>query len=187
MVTAKSGISFIELYPEGREFCETWIDYQDREVSPEGLPRQINLSESEVRNKLPSNQQKLKLKLEIHSHGQGKYVVEDLSQVFQKVKIGRGQVGFGAQFGFVGPKYGESRMDGSQPQEIILFSAIQQTRLLTSLKVYHGFALDGIEFVYEDGDTQLFGNRGGKSGGSEVILGRILGFSVVHSANNEKM
>ena len=32
------------------------------------------------------------------------------------------------------------------------------------------YALDGIEFVYEDGHGELFGQRGGRPGGSEFPL-----------------
>jgi hypothetical protein len=51
------------------------------------------------------------------------------------------------------------------------------------VKIYHGFALDGIEFVYEDSTSQLFGKRGGKPGGSEFNLDtrrgeHIIGFQV---------
>ena len=33
-----------------------------------------------------------------------------------------------------------------------------------------GYALDGIEFCYEDATSQLFGKRGGKPGGDEFVL-----------------
>ena len=49
-----------------------------------------------------------------------------------------------------------------------------QTKLLTCIKVYHGFALDGIEFLYEDSTSQLFGKRGGGPGGSEFRFGALL-------------
>jgi len=61
-------------------------------------------------------------------------------------------------------------MEGSQPQEVVFDSAIQQTKLLTQVRVYHGFALDGMEFVYEDSTSQLFGKRSEKSGPSEFNL-----------------
>jgi hypothetical protein len=43
---------------------------------------------------------------------------------------------------------------------------------MIQVRVYHGFALDGIEFFYEDATSQLFGKRGGKPGGSEFNLGQ---------------
>ena len=52
-----------------------------------------------------------------------------------------------------------------------------QTKLLTSIKVYHGFALDGLEFLYEDSTSQVFGKRGGQPGGSEFMFGKLKAFA----------
>ncbi|KAJ8607583.1 hypothetical protein MRB53_040214 [Persea americana] len=41
---------------------------------------------------------------------------------------------------------------------------------MRSIKVYHGVALDGLEFCYEGGRSELFGKRGGKDGGDEFLL-----------------
>jgi hypothetical protein len=57
-------------------------------------------------------------------------------------------------------------------EEVILDCAFKPTKLLTSVKVYHGYALDGVEFCYEDRTSQLFGKRGGKPGGDEFVLGK---------------
>ncbi|KAJ5020726.1 putative peptidase family-domain-containing protein [Bipolaris maydis] len=46
-------------------------------------------------------------------------------------------------------------------KKVILDYVHIQTKLLLRIKVYHGYAVDGLEFVYEDTDTQLFGKRGG--------------------------
>ena len=75
--------------------------------------------------------------------------------------------------GFKSKKLGHSQMKDSKPEQVILESTTLQTKLLTSVKVYSGFALDGIEFRYEDGKTQLFGRRGGKPGGDEFFLGEV--------------
>ena len=50
-------------------------------------------------------------------------------------------------------------------------SALHQTKLMVQIRVYHGFALDGIEFFYEDSTSQILGKRGGKPGGSDFNLG----------------
>jgi hypothetical protein len=63
-------------------------------------------------------------------------------------------------------------LHGSEPHEIIFESALKRTKVLTHVKVYHGLAVDGLEFVYEDSSTQLFGKRGGTNGGSEFALGK---------------
>jgi len=77
---------------------------------------------------------------------------------------------FDSRTGFRGKKLGRSQLEGSSPVEVILESTHLQTKLLTSVKVYSGYALDGIEFCYEDGHSQLFGKRGGKPGGDEFFL-----------------
>jgi hypothetical protein len=63
-------------------------------------------------------------------------------------------------------------MEGSEPEQVLLECAFIKTKLLTSIKVYHGSAVDGVEFCYEDMTSQLFGKRGGKPGGDEFVLGR---------------
>jgi len=37
--------------------------------------------------------------------------------------------------------------------------------VLSKVVVYHGSAVDGMEFVYDDDSRQLFGKKGGKPGG----------------------
>ena len=160
MITAKSGISFIELFPEGKELCETWMEYTNRE---EGLPRQITLSEGELRGRLPPELRQKKLKIKIFSRGQTEHEIEDISKAAVKVKMPRGQIAF------KGPQYGFSRTEGSKPQEILLDWALDQTKLLRVIRVYHAMAIDGIEFIYEDSTTQLFGKTGGQP--SEFALG----------------
>jgi hypothetical protein len=112
------------------------------------------------------------MKLSIKSCAGGSHEVEDFSLLTSKVsrlKLPNGQLAFRSS------KLGLSQMEGSRPEEMIFNSAIQQTKLLTQVRVYHGFALDGIELVYEDSTSQLFGKRGGKEGGSEFNLGEFYG------------
>ena len=163
LVTAKSGISFIEIIPEGAGPCEHWTEFKE---GPDGYPRQIMLTETELRSRLPPDTKQKKLRLEIFSHGRGRYTVEDVKGALAKVKMPRGQLGF------LGPKYGESRMEDSQAQEVLLPHAYEQKKVLTSIKVYHGSALDGLEFFYEDRSSLLFGKKGGQGEGSEFPFGK---------------
>ena len=168
LVTAGSGVAFIELRPEGENFCKTWIDYYTNGDTASVLQRQVLLTENDLRSRLPEKLQKKKLRVEIHSAGGGKHVVEDISQLTSKkalVKMPKGQTGFR------GSKIGESRMEGSKPEEIILRNSVDLTKVLMSIKVYHGQAFDGMEFFYEDLSSQLFGKRGGT--GSEFLLGEL--------------
>ena len=172
LVTAATGVAFIEIFTEGDDICHTWIDYVTGDGSAtNGPPRQIMFTDSDLRGRLPEDKKNKKLKLEIHSIGQGKHAVEDLSQLVSKASVVKLP---NSQLGFRGSKLGASNQEGSRPEEVVLQSALVQTKLLTSIKVYHGFALDGMEFKYEDSTSQLFGKRGGNPGGSEFMFGKFL-------------
>ena len=73
-------------------------------------------------------------------------------------------------------------MENTQSHEFVFTSSIHQNRVLSRVVFYHGFALDGLEFVYDDNESQLFGKRGGKPGGDSFEMGTspsLLGFSAV--------
>ena len=150
LVTAKSGISFIEIRPEGEQFCDTWIEYAEGQ---EGYPKHVLLTETDIRNRLPPDLKQRKLKLEIFSHGRGKYIVEDVSNAMIKMKMPKGQTGF------LGPKFGHGNQPGTRAQQLFLPHVLDQKKLLLAIKVYHGFALDGLEFVYEDRSSVRFGEK----------------------------
>ncbi|KAL1982447.1 hypothetical protein VTN96DRAFT_1294 [Rasamsonia emersonii] len=180
LITASSGVAFIEIYAEGDETCHSFIEFVNAESPNSGVPRQVTVTESELRQQLPAEKQKKKVRLEIFSGGLGSHTVPDLSSLRSKqslVKLPKGQTGYkGSMLGF-------SQLEGSQPEQVILESAFIQTKLLTSIKVYHGEALDGLEFCYEDATSQLFGKRGGKPGGDEFVFDtrrgeNLLGFYV---------
>lgn len=168
MVTAATGVAFIEVFVENDAICRTFLEYINSDASNGGIPRQVMLTEGEIRQRLPEDKKNKKVKIEIHSGGLGTHTVEDISSLRSKsvtVKLPNGQIGFR------GGKLGHSNLEGSQPEELFLESAFIQTKLLTSIRVYHGLGLDGIEFCYEDSTSQLFGKRGGKPGGSEFLFG----------------
>jgi hypothetical protein len=169
LVTASSGIAFMELYKEGDDFCHDFIEYLNTENSSNGLPKQITITESELRQKAFGNEKekKKKIRLVIYSGALGSYTVEDVGLLKSKnsiVKLPKSQTGYKSGI------LGQSSMEGSEPEQLLLESAFVMSKLLTSIKVYHGSALDGIEFCYEDMTSQLFGKRGGKLGGDEFVL-----------------
>ncbi|MCJ1224161.1 hypothetical protein MMC12_000805 [Toensbergia leucococca] len=168
MITAATGIAFIEIFTNEDDICHTWIEYINGDANISGgPPRQIMLTESDLKARLPEDKRNKKIKLDIHSAGQGNHIVENFSQLKSKasvVKLPNGQLGFR------GSKLGFSQQEGSRPEEVIIQSTFIQTKLLTSIKIYHGFALDGLEFLFEDSTSQLFGKRGGQAGGSEFSL-----------------
>jgi hypothetical protein len=159
IATSKSGLAWVEIYPEGDDVCHHWIEWPE---SDGVYPRQVPLVESELRSGLPKDKREKRLKLEIFSAGGGKHVVEDFSTLANP-KLARVKLPGGGRdrWGYRGSKLGYSQMQGSQPQEVILESAYIQTKLLLCIRVYHGLALDGVEFIYEDNTSQLFGKRGG--------------------------
>ncbi|KZF21923.1 putative zinc metallo proteinase [Xylona heveae TC161] len=168
IATAATGVAFIEVFGEGDDICHSFIEFGESNGNGSGgLPKQVNLAEPDLRGRLPDDKRNKRLKLVLHSAAQGSHTVEDFGQLISKtslLKLPNGQTGFR------GGKLGFSQMEGSQKEEVILESALLQTKLLVQVKVYHGFAVDGIEFVYEDFTSQLFGKRGGKPGGSEFSL-----------------
>uniref|UniRef100_A0A093VDQ5 Putative zinc metalloproteinase n=2 Tax=Talaromyces marneffei PM1 TaxID=1077442 RepID=A0A093VDQ5_TALMA len=180
LLTAASGVAYLELYTEGDDLCRHHLEFINNESPNSGIPKQVAITETELRNLLPPDQQKRKIRVEIFSGNLGTYTIDDLGVFKSKksiVKLPKGQMGFRSS------KLGASQLEGSEPQEIILDSVFIQKKLLTSIKVYHGYALDGLEFCYEDATSQLFGKRGGKPGGDEFVFDtrrgeHLLGFYV---------
>lgn len=156
IATSKSGVAWLELFPEGDDVCHTWREFPEVDGQ---YPRQVPLDENALRALLPKEKQKSKLKIEIFSAGGGSHVIEDFSQLANQ-KLARVKLPDG-RWGYRGSKLGYSQMQGSEPQEMILESAFIQTKLLLTIRVHHGNAVDGLEFMYEDATSQLFGKRGG--------------------------
>lgn len=162
------GIHFVEIFASGDDTCHSWIEYSNVDGLSISPPRQVVLTEDDLLSRLAQDKKQKKLKLSIHSIGQGSHTVDDFLQLKSKssvVKMPNGQMAFKSS------QLGTSQQVGSRPEQIILESAVKQTKLLTSIRIYHGFALDGIEFFYEDSTSQLFGKRGGQVGGSDFMLG----------------
>jgi hypothetical protein len=175
IATSKSGIAWIELYTEGDDVCRYWREFPEVDGQ---YPRQVALDDAALRGDL-KDKQKSKLKVEVFSAGGGSHVIEDFSHLSNQ-KLARVKLP-GGRWGYRSSKLGYSQMEGSQPQEIILDSAHISTKLLLSLKVWHGFAIDGLEFFYEDMESQLFGKRGGTSTDFALDTRRgelLLGFSL---------
>lgn len=170
LFTATSGVAFIELYAEGDDVCHGFIEYVNTESSSNGLPKQVTVTENELRQRLAGSdkdKKKKKLKLNVVSGALGSYTVDDIGSLGSKLSLVKLPK---SQSGYKSGKLGFSQMEGSQPEQLLLDCAFVSTKLLTSVKVYHGLALDGLEFFYEDATSQLFGKRGGKPGGDEFVF-----------------
>jgi hypothetical protein len=154
IATSKSGIAWVELYTEGDDICHYWKRWPEHEGQ---YPRQVALNEQELRDLMPKEKSRSKLKVQVFSAGGADHTVEDLAELSNqdsRVHLPDGR------WGFRGSKLGSSQMEGSQPHEIIFESALS-TKLLVAIRVYAGASVDGLEFVYEDSSTQVFGKRGG--------------------------
>lgn len=164
LAVAATGISFVELYGEGDDVCRSWIEYPTDQGPPS---RQVNLNEQDLRARLPEHKRKGKLRLSIKSHGGGSMDIDDFKTFTSKestIKLPNGKTAFTSQ------QLGSSKMDGSQPQQV-LFTTSKQVRILSKVNVYHGSAVDGLEFMFDDGSCELFGKKGGKQGGDSFELG----------------
>ena len=168
LVTSPSGVSFIEIYTEGDDICHSWFEYLNGDGIGGGPPKQVVLTETDIRSRVGEDKKTKKFRIKVFSAGGGEHTVEDFGKLKSKdsvVKLRNGQLGFR------GSKLGQSSQRGSQPEELVLHGATIQTKLLRSIRVFHGFAVDGMEFCYEDSTSQMFGKRGGKPGGSEFLFG----------------
>ncbi|KAI1428958.1 metallopeptidase [Xylaria sp. FL1777] len=166
LITASSGLLCTEIFAEDDEFCSTWLEYpRDGQ-----MVRRTNLIEAELRERLPERKRRSRMKIIVRSIGGGTLVIDDLHQLCTKssLKLTSGPLG---KLAYRSTKVGSSELKDSEPQEVIFSTAVTSiNRILTSVTVYHGTAVDGLEFHYDDGSSQLFGKRGGKTGGDRFIM-----------------
>jgi hypothetical protein len=172
LITAATGLAWIEIFTEGDELCRHWIEYLEPGASPTSCPRQITMTEATLKEHLPAEKRKKKLSLKIFSCAGTDHEVKDFSSLLSsdnRLKLPDGRPGFRSS------KLGSSGMKNSRPIQHILGPCEKKDidrklKLLLSIRVFHGSCLDGMEFCYEDGTSELFGNRGGKPGGDEFLL-----------------
>lgn len=165
MVTAAAGIAYVELYGDGDDVCHSWVEYLGENGQ---IQRQVLLSEAELRDRLPEHQRKGGLRVTVKSHGGGELEIADFKRLCGKessFKLPNSAIPGLQKTAYRGKKVGHSQMEGSEPQEVVFTSTLKQDRVLSKIVFHHGLAVDGLEFVYDDESTQLFGKRGGKEGG----------------------
>lgn len=200
IVLAPTGIAFIEYRTDGDDLCHHWSEYLNPDPRNPTLPRQVTLTEADIRAKLSEDKKKSRLSIQIWSGSATSAEITDLSEALSPKNVAilppvkaaprhdegmmMSMVGksFGdKRLGFRSKKLGQSSMQGSTPQELILQSCIYQSKLMLSVRVWAGAAVDGLEFCYEDGTTQLFGKSGGSAAEFALDTRRgetILGFAV---------
>ncbi|KAH6614746.1 putative peptidase family-domain-containing protein [Chaetomium sp. MPI-SDFR-AT-0129] len=162
-VTAATGIAYVEIYAEGDDVCHAWIEYQPENGGP--VHKSVTLAEQDLRARLPEGKQKGKLRISVKSYGGGTLDIDDFSKLCTKETASLRIPSTPSKTAFRGKKLGLSQMEGSEGHEVVFISAMKQDRVLSKVVFYHGSAVDGIEFVYDDDSRQLFGKKGGKPGG----------------------
>ncbi|RPA98889.1 hypothetical protein L873DRAFT_1686008, partial [Choiromyces venosus 120613-1] len=143
---ALGGIVLVEIYTDG-----VYRAHREFTNKPE---REVSLLEDDLRGILPDDHKTKPMKLRIYSAGQGKTVVED----FSTIKSSKVQLPNGYGVAFKSSSLGRPKTGGSEPQQLILHT-VTPGRMLTSIRVFHNSTLGGLEFMYEDSSTQLFGRR----------------------------
>ncbi|EGE84590.1 zinc metalloproteinase [Blastomyces dermatitidis ER-3] len=168
LITSSAGIAFIEIYVDNDEICRSYLEYVDGDSGNNGIPKQIALTEAEIRRQTPgSTNKKRKIKLVIYSGILSTYTIDDISKLKSKhstAKLPTGQVGYR------GNKLGQALSLDSIPEQLFLECAFIQTKLLVSVKVYHNGFIYGLEFCYEDSTSQVFGHKNSNSTRSEFVF-----------------
>ncbi|CAH0050653.1 unnamed protein product [Clonostachys solani] len=151
LATAATGISFVEIYCEGDDVCGTWIECP---ADAGHIQKQISLTEQDLRKRLPEAKRKADLKIAIKSHGGQSVDVDDFVAFVSKkssVKLENGTLAFRSK------PMGQTETTDDQFQDIAFISATRQDRVLSRIVVYHGEAVHGLQFVYDDESSQLLG------------------------------
>ncbi|KAG6040208.1 hypothetical protein E4U41_001273 [Claviceps citrina] len=153
ITTAATGISHVEVYGDGDNVCHAWLEFAT-ENGP--VQRQLTLTEQDLRARMPDAKRKGRMSLSIRSHGGGALTVADFGEFTSKasmVKLGGSKMAFRSQV------LGAAKTDDCEQQDLVFTSAVKQDKVMSQVIAYHSFALHGLEFVYDDGTSQLMGER----------------------------
>ena len=169
VVSAPTGVTHMEIYSDGDGICRSWVEFPS-ETPGSQVPRSVTLSEADLRSRLPEEKQRGVLKISIKSCGGGNLDIDDFHRLVSaeesSVKLENGRTAF------MSKSLGLGNTPGSSRSRLIFTSAERASRVLSRVVVYHGMAVDGIEFCYDDNSSQLFGKRGGKPGGDNFELSK---------------
>ncbi|KAI9738170.1 MAG: hypothetical protein M1834_008668 [Cirrosporium novae-zelandiae] len=164
ILQAPSGVAFVEVFTDDDDqLCRALLDYVTPDSSPGSPSKEAIISESDVRAKLQEDKKKKNISIRVNSAGNGSLRIRDISGLRSSVKIPlpKGQIvsqnGF-SQTGYRGNILGSSEL-GQASVDVILDYTWKPTKLLISIKIYHGIAIAGLEFCYEDLTSQVFGSK----------------------------
>ncbi|EEH44689.2 uncharacterized protein PADG_00978 [Paracoccidioides brasiliensis Pb18] len=168
LIASPSGIAFIEIFVDDAEICKSFLEYVDGDFGNNAVPKQITLTETEIRQHAPESAKKnRKVKLLIYSGGLNTHTVDDANQLKTKYSIAKLPNG---QVGYKGSKLGQSWSADSVAEQLFLECAFIQTKLLVSVKVYHEHFIYGLQFCYEDSTSQMFGNKNSSAKYGEFVF-----------------
>lgn len=179
LAVASSGISFVEIYGQGDQVCHAWMEFP---MDSTATHRQIALSEQDIRSRLPESAKKGPIRICIKSHGGRSMEIRDTNQFIHKgqaVKIK------GSKQGFRSSVIGAPQAASTVSEDLVFMSAVTDS-VMVRVNVYHDKAVYGLEFVYEDDKTQIFGSRGGKVGGDSFEFGKSTGSYNTSGANTSR-
>ncbi|KAM3521394.1 hypothetical protein MY4038_009054 [Beauveria bassiana] len=156
LAVASSGISFVEIYGEGDRVCRSWMEFP---LDSTATHRQIALSEQDIAARLPETIRKGPIRLSIKSHGGNSLDIDNVKQFISKAQAVKIK---GSKQGFRSCQIGTAQPPNTDPEDLLFASAITD-RVMIRMNVYHDAdVIYGLEFVYDDDETQLFGTRAGK-------------------------
>lgn len=166
LATAATGVSFVEIFGEGDDVCHAWLEFST-DQGP--IQRQMALNEQDLRARLPETKRKGRISVSIKSYGGGALTIDDFGEFTSKkgmVKLGAGKMASRSQ------KLGSQSTEDDVQQDFIFTSAAQQDRVMSQVVAYHGAAVEGLEFFYDDNTSQLLGNKGTKERSGVFEFGR---------------
>lgn len=156
MIAASSGIALILIY--AGDCYQNHIEYTTK------LEREVTITEDLLRSKFPKDQKPVDVQLHIYTAGQGELRVPS----FAAARNAKHQLpnGFGLAYTSAAVKLGAS-VCGSpgktdQSLQTLILKTLTKGSTLMAIRAHRTEdALTGLEFLYEDGLSQCFGNKEG--------------------------
>lgn len=175
ILTAPSGIRWLELYTSGDEDCHAHLEYP--ESYTHGHPRcpMATVCEADLRLRLPESRRQDPLRVVVYSAAGAHLDLPDLGQLManQPRKTLSGQTVFRSVC--VGWEASDvnSVADDTASRQLIFKHT---TKVVTKVIIRHGpAAVHALEFVYDDASSLIFGTPHESSSTGEFCLGK-LGF-----------
>lgn len=148
-------------------------DYLDYTAKP---PKEVLLTEKLLATKIPDILRASQVDLKIFSAGGGEVFLEDFAASLSRAKI---QMPNGSGVLYKSGPLIDGEDKGPEVRQELVLDSLTAGRLLTSIKVYHAAKFDGIEFLYDDQSSQIFGGRCADTNTSEFPIDARKGESLI--------